>query len=234
MELIIDNRETKIKNILNGDNIKYENLDIADIHVKNNGSTVLLIERKTNSDMQSSLIDGRYKEQKNRMLSTGIPILYILEGDSFLHTINPSPIEKAQQTIELDLCFSNKTQFIRTKNVEDTSHFLLLCMAYFGKIPNTQPVESLDEDFLCKKRTKCVTEENILKIMLCQIPGVSIKTANAISLYYKASPFGFFSKLTNHANMIDTIAEITTGSKKIGKTLANKIVHILLHNADYS
>ena len=40
---------------------------------------MIVIERKTNSDMQSSLIDGRYKEQKNRMLSTGIPILYILE-----------------------------------------------------------------------------------------------------------------------------------------------------------
>lgn len=229
MELVIDDRETKLKKILNGDNIKYEALDIADIHVKCNNSTILLVERKTNSDLQSSLTDGRYKEQKYRMLSAGIPFLYILEGESFLQIKEPTTMEKALQTIELDLCMSNKSQLIRTRDVADTAHFLLLCMKYLGKTSNIQPHDHSEEDFICKKRSKCVTESNILKVMLCQIPGVSIKISNAISSFYNASPSEFFSKLSDSTRMIDDISIITTGSKKIGKKLAQNIVQILSH-----
>ena len=230
MELVIDDRETKLKNILQDSCVKYELLDVADAHVKVDGKAVLLIERKTNSDMQSSLIDGRYKEQKNRMKATGLPVLYILEGDSFLHPKDPSTIEKALQSVELDLSLSNKSQLVRTKNVEQTANFLLLCVKYFSNIPNLKHDTCADEDLLCIKRTKCVTDANILKIMLCQIPGVSIKTSNAISSHYNSSPFVFFSKLTDNTSMIEEITNINTGTRKIGKSLAQKIVGMLGYN----
>ena len=71
----IDNREKKILDILdNSDNkLSYvkENLDLGDIQFisQETNDILILIERKTLSDLSSSIKDGRYKEQKNRIMS---------------------------------------------------------------------------------------------------------------------------------------------------------------------
>ena len=79
MELIIDNRERDLIKWFEDHNDKYnenkiqfskENLDLGDIIFKKNGKMVILIERKTFSDLSSSIKDGRYKEQKNRILNS--------------------------------------------------------------------------------------------------------------------------------------------------------------------
>ena len=83
MELIIDNRE-KIKELFEKkEYIKYENLSIGDYHIKLNGNTIVIIERKTINDLANSIVDGRYREQKKRLLDNfeKEKILYILEGD---------------------------------------------------------------------------------------------------------------------------------------------------------
>ena len=82
MELIIDNRERDLIKWFEDHNDKYnenkiqfskENLDLGDIIFKKNGKMVILIERKTFSDLSSSIKDGRYKEQKNRILNSISP-----------------------------------------------------------------------------------------------------------------------------------------------------------------
>ena len=71
----IDNREKKLIDILdNSDNkLSYvkENLDLGDIQIisQETNDILVLIERKTLSDLSSSIKDGRYKEQKNRILN---------------------------------------------------------------------------------------------------------------------------------------------------------------------
>ena len=81
MELIIDNREKKIKdyynnkikenesieNIKYNDLIKFENLDLGDILIKYNNETKFIFERKTIRDLSDSIKDGRYHEQKQRL-----------------------------------------------------------------------------------------------------------------------------------------------------------------------
>ena len=62
-----------------------EVLPIGDILIQTDGGKdVLLVERKTFSDMLSSIKDGRYEEQSYRLLhSGGFPphsIVYLLEG----------------------------------------------------------------------------------------------------------------------------------------------------------
>lgn len=65
--LKIDTRETKLIKLFNEKysdiNINIQQLDIADIHIINK-YTNIVIERKTITDMLSSIKDGRYKEQK--------------------------------------------------------------------------------------------------------------------------------------------------------------------------
>ena len=85
MEFIIDHRE-KIKQQLiqkNFENTKCENLDLGDYLFKLNGENLIIIERKTIEDLASSIKDGRYREQKARLLQhfNKNQIIYIIEGN---------------------------------------------------------------------------------------------------------------------------------------------------------
>ena len=96
LEIIIDSREQKLyEDIISRDldvytdkiNIQYKTIDLGDIHIIYN-DIVLIFERKTISDLQSSIQDGRYREQKSRMLANYKPeiLSYIIEGDNILST----------------------------------------------------------------------------------------------------------------------------------------------------
>ena len=85
MKLVIDNRENKlIEHFKNREHVEIKMLEIGDIIFYHEDKIVLLIERKTITDLSSSIKDGRYREQKKRLLCCGIPVdkvLYLLEGD---------------------------------------------------------------------------------------------------------------------------------------------------------
>ena len=97
IKLIIDNREKNLYNNINerdldiyknNINIKYLNLELGDIKIiiYNNEEIIreLVFERKTLNDLNSSIYDGRYKEQKHRLLSniSTNNLTYIIEGDN--------------------------------------------------------------------------------------------------------------------------------------------------------
>jgi ERCC4-type nuclease len=42
----------------------------------------VIVERKSCNDLAASLIDGRYMEQKNRLASAGLRVMYLVEGDA--------------------------------------------------------------------------------------------------------------------------------------------------------
>jgi len=92
--LIIDNREGKLIDLIKANplfKIPYElkNLQIGDIIIssQNNPGKTIIVERKCMPDMIASIKDGRYKEQKIRLLaeqSNNIEntiICYLLEGN---------------------------------------------------------------------------------------------------------------------------------------------------------
>jgi len=85
MNLIIDYRERKlVSHFKDKPNVEIKNLDIGDIIFNYNGDLVLLIERKTVADLGASILDGRNREQKVRLMNCGIDtskILYLIEGN---------------------------------------------------------------------------------------------------------------------------------------------------------
>src|ERR1051325_1842011 len=91
MQVILDNRENKSfidKFLLKLINIpiQIKNLDIGDIHIIDEHEILIAVfERKTINDLMNSLSDGRYHEQKARLLSQENPSLrnyYIFEGST--------------------------------------------------------------------------------------------------------------------------------------------------------
>ena len=64
---------------------KMEPLPLADVIIRNDNADdnmppLVLIERKTVTDLMAIIRDGRYKEQAHRLAETGRPVWWIIEG----------------------------------------------------------------------------------------------------------------------------------------------------------
>lgn len=139
MKIIIDIREhdlyekceNYIKTMSNSVNIHLskEVLDIGDILFKTNDDLpVLLIERKSFSDLLASIKDGRYEEQSYRLFnSSGFPlhsVFYLLEG-MFSQLKNPNDkkiIYSAMTSLQMFKGFSVH----RTSSVNESAEWITL------------------------------------------------------------------------------------------------------------
>jgi ERCC4-type nuclease len=132
MKIIIDERETalyeKCYSIIQGNTtsiqLSKQVLNLGDILIKTDeDKDVLLIERKSLSDLLSSIKDGRYEEQSYRLLhSSGYPshsIIYMIEGMfSQLRTL----IEKKTVLSAItSLNFFKGFSVLRTCSIQETA-----------------------------------------------------------------------------------------------------------------
>lgn len=145
VKLIIDNREKDLKGIF--PDAEYKNLDLGDIQIKLISQTNLnknseselesqleseiketedfftIIERKTMKDLIASVNDGRYREQKKRLLETGLSgnrIIYLLEG-----SMNDIPGNmKTLFGMIINTLFRDNISVLRLESIEDTIYFI--------------------------------------------------------------------------------------------------------------
>jgi len=110
-----------------------EQLPLGDIIINDGQKDVIIIERKTLSDLAASIKDGRYEEQSYRL--NGIPhhnhnIIYLIEGDlqrfnTFRERIDKQTLYSAMVSIHFYKGFS----VMRSNSIEETA--LIICnMAY--------------------------------------------------------------------------------------------------------
>ena len=137
LEILIDNRETRLKTLFENHlfkdkkqtpEIKYSNLDLGDIVIKKEGKILLIFERKSIPDLYSSINDGRYKEQKIRLLNNFAlkNVVYIIED------ANTQFLEKKFKNFKsivkgaiINSIFRDKIRLIRTNNVNQTFEYLI-------------------------------------------------------------------------------------------------------------
>lgn len=202
LSIIIDNRETKLySNIIERDLDVYKDkvviekaqLDIGDIHIKFNDITYVY-ERKTVSDLVSSIKDGRYKEQKHRLLSSGVATInYIIEGDSITSHKNFNN-QKLLTSIYLNSTYRDKINVFFTSNIDDTSTFiLLLATKIIDKPENFISTPDNNQDYIdiCKIKTKkCsnIDKDTCYLLQLSQIPTISKEIAKKIKDAYPTMP----------------------------------------------
>jgi len=140
VELVIDVRETKLINIIRESSSQTilitKALDIGDIQIKRGDDILVLIERKTVSDLKSSICDGRAKEQKARIMGSGIPIeriLYLIEGN-----ISTEKQVSLLGSI-INTQFRDGIKVYKTESILETSLFVVKLYEKF-----------LSEKFLCE------------------------------------------------------------------------------------
>ena len=110
--------------------IKTQVLELGDVHIvitddKSNSKRTLVYERQTLPDMISSITDGRYREQKVRLLATYAQkdIAYIIEGDDMHESF--SRANHSVSSAYLNMVYRDNIHLFFTKNVEQTSFFIL-------------------------------------------------------------------------------------------------------------
>lgn len=248
MELIIDIREQSLINEINLRDldkyaelidIKKEQLDLADIHIKYK-NFFYVFERKTPSDLISSIKDGRYKEQKKRLLSNIniANITYIIEGDTVLsnNKYNANILHGSY----LHTMFRDNIRIVYTKNIIETASFIMILCGKLldnpDKFINNVSIENNKEsytDFLKLKQKKIANIDiNICYIMqLSQIPNISnVIAKNIVEIYptYRELIYALDNVKNDDEEQTkkDRIA-LLTSIDKIGKEKALSILKFL-------
>lgn len=242
MRLIIDNRE-KLKNKFKDDlNIEYKNLDLGDYILEKNEKTSIIIERKTTEDYAASIRDGRNREQKKRLkaIYPNNRILYLIEGDliknnkSFkFNKVKPyTIISSIVNTMLRDELF-----VVHTSNQEETIFFIENLYKKIEKqglkfIENKSIYTDDLVNTISKKKNKNIDKSTCNLMMLCNIPKVSIKTAERLLLNY-----GDIATLINEIKVTDCeqripnlqkIPTIDGKNRKIPIDVCKNILHYLI------
>ncbi len=174
--------EYKIQNLVLGDFI------IGDI----------IIERKTLDDLSSSIMDGRYKEQKERLKNHPRSI-YIVEG---LNKTNNHGISyETLLSAMISIMIRDNIFVMRSTSLEETVKLLVL----IDKKNENEFVETVKYD-----RKKQIEPDEAVKEMLSCIPGINNKIASKISL-----KFDSVSELVYYLNSGKDLREINGIGDKI-------------------
>lgn len=269
MILRIDYREKKLlislQSLLNKDEkykncIKLEssNLLLGDICILDNDlREIMIIERKTLTDLESSIKDSRYREQAIRLNHCNLHnhyIMYILEGDRNAYQTYKS--EKGLSTLYsamFSLYYYQGFSILFSQGINDTAEIVFnFCKKisrekgekspyYMKKITaenienneeNNEIIESnVNNDYLqCIKKSKRenINKENIWTIMLMQIPYVSSTIANVILERYNTIP-SIIEALRENENCLNDLYTISKEKKrKIPANVISNLKNFLL------
>jgi len=190
-ELIIDNRERDLISWLEGKGIDHqiEQLDIGDIIIRGaDGASLVVIERKTVADLKASIIDGRSREQKARLLNTGIDrarILFIIEGSITAGVRGISTNNLLGSIINTQ--FRDNVKVYKTADMNETGMYITHILHKFKTDLVTRStgggVSSYAETIQIKKKDN-MTPNVWFNRQLCLVPQVTDKVATVIIAAY--------------------------------------------------
>ena len=240
--LVIDNREGKIINLIKHLTTEYtvEQLQVGDFLIKLGDSTshTLVVERKSVNDLYQSINDGRYKEQKARLLANYplSQIIYLIEGD--LSELYSSTHRKAVSGSIFNMQFRDKIRVVRTKDLNDTCEFILSLYSKATKNPQwfitgeSQPQsenDSVDYSSLIKvNKSGNMTPQVCQIVMLTHIPGVSHNFSRKILEHYHSLE-NLITALKSAETPEGLLTSLqVTDKRKLGKVLAQRIYNYLI------
>lgn len=179
---------------------------------KHDGIPRLIVERKSISDLLCSIKDGRFREQRMRLLETNVKIIYIIEGNVISDKLVMGALENL--ALRHNICVIPTSNEIQTINV----------------IKNLY--NKIGQDYI-QPATKYVTARrkndihlSPLEKMLETINGVSPSIAAAIAQNY-ASVKDFVLVLKDNPNMLYGLE--LSPKRKLGPKLAQRISHTFLN-----
>ena len=250
MKIILDDREQQLYHLVNEKNnsldlkltIEKKTLPLGDIvFVDDNEKEIVIVERKSLSDLVASIKDGRYEEQSYRLIhSSGLyrhHIIYLIEGgmSQILNPIEKKMIYSSMLTLQLYKGFS----IMKTTSMIETAEWIIYSANKLSSMvkkghelwsPESAIIEQVPSNYcsVVKKTKKDnVTPENIGEIILCQIPGISSVSAITIMKEFKTIS-NLIDKVKEDPFCLNGIICETKGKqRKLGKNVIQNIVAYL-------
>lgn len=184
----------------------------------------IVIERKTLSDLSSSITDGRFREQKQRLLESvkdPCRILYIIENNNGRLGVSETVLHSAM----INLIFKHKYKMLQTRDNNDTFNNVLLLYKKIqtGDISDVSDVGNVELK-LISKGDKIMS--NVFINQMCVISGVSRVIADAIKVKYNtmSNLINEWGKLENIGDREKMLMDVKiTEKRKVGKALSKKI-----------
>lgn len=242
VRLVIDNRERELVPLLAGVPHTTENLELGDIVFSSaDGTIITLFERKTWNDLAASIKDGRYHNQKKRLLES-YPVHklgYIIEGPGDFSDTEDVLVNGITKKTLLS-CVYNTTmrdgiRVMRTVSIGDTVALVTGLMSRLMDDAGVFGGGGEAPEQIVKHTVRSPGE--FFMRALCQVPGVSKKTATSIVERY-STIYGFvgeFSGIPNDGEKLKALKDITTRdakgkSKRISGTVAQSLLDFVVGN----
>lgn len=246
IELIIDTREhhliQEMKNKHNGVEISIQQLDLGDIIFKENDEDILVIERKTVSDLKASICDGRNREQKARLMSSGMNvsrIMYVIEGDLDM------PLDSKKHGLPISTLLGSlvNTQLrdgikvYKTSSLKETANYIHKLFTKLTKdgdkyFKNESGISDQQYSATLKKKKKANMTPNIWFItQLSLIPQITEKVAAVVlgkypTISHLIKEYEITPEHLREKLLADFTFTTKTGkSRKIGEKVSSRVYH---------
>ena len=228
----VDTREAELIRIL-GEKTITKQLPVADIWIGISETETLsegglLIERKSIRDLESSLLDGRYREQKGRLLALcqekKAQPMYIIEGS--LSSGTDRLTKKALMKCINRLIFHYNIAVMQTESIQETAELIETLVEQWKDNPTslqkmTEPVKVTDGIHIQKKANAAEPVQFAI-CCLAQCPGLSVKAAEQL-----ITTFGSLQGVI--AAAAHDIEQVKVGARKIGPVVSKRLFELLHH-----
>jgi ERCC4-type nuclease len=222
----VDHREQKLKEFFDSNNIPciYENLEFGDFQFIYQDQIIFLFERKTRDDLLASIKDGRYKNQKAKVLQSfpHTKLYYIIEGQTTFQTQTTVPNKIIQSAI-INTMLRDKITCICTKTLNETYNLLMEMMSKVKEEPEKYVTQPQVEEQVVVKTSSKDDKTKVFKAMLCQIPGINDKTADVLVDKWK-NINEMLKDVGSKENPESYLNEIKVNGRKISKKVVENIL----------
>lgn len=239
VKICLDSREhdliLSIPNVISTNNLlidfEVQDLQIGDVEIRDTSNVLLcVIERKSLSDLASSITDGRYREQSLRMKEAMHEIsdhhkYYLIEGDfsrfsqtrsRYKSKIKPSTLLGVMASLSYGKGFS----VVRTMNLQETAEWIVYFAKKISQIHSERKNDTTNySSVIVKQKCKNITPENIDEIFLCQIPYIQSVTARGLIEY-----FGSFYELQKRIQEdTDNLESVRFNNRKLSSRVIQSL-----------
>lgn len=235
-QMLIDNRERELigQTAVLPTGFVVKQLPIGDIWL---GTTdvsgfaaggCVIVERKTVRDFEASVLDGRYREQRIRLMAycqeVGAVPMYVIEGrwNDVAGRISAQALMKLAARVQC----KHGVAVLQTASVEETAILMAALEEYIlvdrGNLARETgaALRSIDSIHVVKK-SNAADPKHFAVACLAQCPGVSAKVAEAVLEACGGSLQGVIG-----ASAAD-IAAVTVGKKRVGPAVAGRLWGLL-------
>jgi ERCC4-type nuclease len=218
--MIVDTRENELIALLQPE-IEIKQLPVGDIWIGD-----LIIERKSIQDLEASILDGRYREQRGRILAycheNNVKPLYIMEGGLSSHT--------GRLTTAVIMKFINRLVFhynmpvVQTGSLKETADLLKTIQEQQQEKPESLQRKTdlikVTDGLHIQKKANAQDPQQFSIACLAQCPGVSVKMAEVLVDTFRSL------KGVIEAPIKD-IENVKVGARKVGPVVAKRLSEIL-------